>query len=331
MRNSKTPLVSIITPVYGVEKYIEKCAESLFNQTLRDVEFIFVIDVSPDKSLDVLRRVVAKYPERNVKIIEQPENMGSAAARQMGIENAQGDYTIHVDSDDWCELNMLEELYNCALHTNADIVVCDYFVNFVNGKQIYKSQKAAPNGKECAKMLLDGQLHGSMCNKLVRRSLYEANSINFEKGVNMWEDLIVTTQLCYYAKTIIYLPKSFLHYNQTNPNSYVATRSNKSLGDMIMSVEIFENFFSSKKDSRDFTNSILQRKLLVKLELSIFSRGDTQAKYMALFPEVSRAIFTAKSIPIHHKIALWLTTNNSYRLGNMIYAGINFFKKMSNK
>ena len=130
------PLVSIIVPVYGVERYIERCAVSLFEQAYKDIEYIFVNDATPDQSIDVLRRVMERYPERAkaVKIVEHPHNKGISAARNTGVDNATGEYLWQVDSDDYIATDAVEKWVEATERHNADIVICD--VNIVTVKGI---------------------------------------------------------------------------------------------------------------------------------------------------------------------------------------------------
>lgn len=97
--------VSVIIPVYNVEKYIEHCARSLMEQTLMDIEYIFVDDCTPDHSMEILQRVLTDYPERleSIRIIHHTQNSGLATVRNTGLQIAQGEYIIHCDSDDWVE------------------------------------------------------------------------------------------------------------------------------------------------------------------------------------------------------------------------------------
>ncbi len=105
------PKVSVIIPVYGVEKYIERCARSLFEQTLDDIEYLFIDDCTPDKSIEMLKQVLEDYPHRKPQVVihRMEQNSGQAAVRKWGMQNAIGDYVIHCDSDDWVELTMYEE------------------------------------------------------------------------------------------------------------------------------------------------------------------------------------------------------------------------------
>ena len=120
--------VSVVVPIYGVEKYIERCARSLFEQTLEDIEYIFINDASPDSSIDILKKSLEDYPQRKaqVRIINQPYNMGAAKAREVGIKASTGEYNIHCDSDDWMELNAYEQLYNHAKNNDCDVVIGKY-------------------------------------------------------------------------------------------------------------------------------------------------------------------------------------------------------------
>lgn len=123
------PKVSVIIPVYGVEKYIERCARSLFEQTLDDIEFIFVNDCTLDNSINVLETTLEEYPKRKsqVQIINFEQNQGAAKAREIGMKTANGEYIIHCDSDDWVVKEAYETLYNIAKASESDMVICDWF------------------------------------------------------------------------------------------------------------------------------------------------------------------------------------------------------------
>ena len=130
--------VSVIVPIYNVSRFIKRCVESLFNQTLDDVEFIFVNDCTPDDSIDILKKVIADYPDRNTMIINHEVNKGLPAARNTGLKAASGDYIFHCDSDDFIEPTMLNDLYYTACDDNADIVWCDWYLTFEKNERYMK-------------------------------------------------------------------------------------------------------------------------------------------------------------------------------------------------
>ena len=119
--------VSILVPIYNVENFISRCLESLFSQTYSNIEYVFVNDCTPDNSMTILSDMLQKYPSRAtmVKIINNPENQGIAIVRNTLLENATGEYILFVDSDDWIEKDMVENLVERATSTDADIVGCD--------------------------------------------------------------------------------------------------------------------------------------------------------------------------------------------------------------
>ena len=134
------PKVSVIIPIYGVEKYIERCARSLFEQTLDDIEFIFIDDCSPDKSVEILKTILDEYKQIintrkwAISIEKMPINSGLPAVRKYGVKMANGEYIVHCDSDDWIDSRMLNKMYQKGKEYNADIVVCDYFKSDGNNK-----------------------------------------------------------------------------------------------------------------------------------------------------------------------------------------------------
>ena len=126
------PLVSILVPVYGVARYVEQFAHSLLNQSYENLEIIIVNDASPDRSMDILHRVAARYPERGRKIryIDNERNLKVSTTRNEALALASGKYILQVDSDDWMEREMVEKMTRMAEERNADIVWCDYFQNY---------------------------------------------------------------------------------------------------------------------------------------------------------------------------------------------------------
>lgn len=154
---------------------------------------------------------------------------------------AKGEYIIFIDSDDYVEPAMLEEMYHKAKVSSADIVIADYYVNYPQ-KQIYKKQIAPSTGAECARWILSGRLHSSNSNKLIKRELYLNNNISFIEGINMWEDMSTIARICYLANKVAYLPQAYLHYVQYNSNSYTTNITEKSLLDIQAVISILRDF-----------------------------------------------------------------------------------------
>lgn len=210
-----TPNVSIIMPVYNAEKYLHRAVDSILNQTMQEWELIMIDDGSRDSS----PRICDEYAARDARIrVIHKANAGVSAARQNGIDAAQGEYTIHADSDDWVEPTMLEELYAKAKIEEADIVICDYYTNTLD-KQTLNIQKPTDvmDNTQTIRDLFQ-QLHGSCWNKLVARACYTDYGIRFPEGLNYCEDQLTIVRLLLHPIKVTYLNRAFYHYFD-NPSS----------------------------------------------------------------------------------------------------------------
>lgn len=205
--------VSVIIPVYGVEKYIERCARSLFEQTLEEIEFIFVNDCTKDDSITILERVVDDYPKRkkDVLILHHEQNKGLPAARHTGILRATGEFVAHCDSDDWLELDAYKLMYEKAVLEDADVVVCDYQGN--DGERVERIETGLRTTDKEAflRSLMFQRCSWSLWNKLVRRTTCYKEDIIFPKA-NMGEDMLLCVQLLLNAKRISYIPYPIYNY-----------------------------------------------------------------------------------------------------------------------
>ena len=128
--------VSVLIPIYNVESVFARCLDAVFSQTYGDIDYVFVNDCTPDNSMAVLARKCEQYPHRaaSVRIITNSTNQGIAQVRNTLLDNAQGDYVLFVDSDDWIEKNMVMELVETAVLYNLDIVGCNFVWEYANGE-----------------------------------------------------------------------------------------------------------------------------------------------------------------------------------------------------
>lgn len=204
--------VSVIVPIYGVERYIERCARSLFEQTLDDIEFLFIDDCTPDESVGVLRRVLEEYPRRRpqVTIHRMEHNSGQAKVREWGMRNATGEYVIHCDSDDWVDTDMYRALYDKAKKEDADVVVCDYVVtNGINNAKYFTACKSVDKDEYLEEMLYQ-RVDWNLWNKLFKRTVYY-NNITYPL-YNMGEDMAICIQTILLSQKISYVPQPYYYY-----------------------------------------------------------------------------------------------------------------------
>ena len=201
------PKVSVIVPVYNVDKYVDKCLNSLVNQTLNDIEIIVVNDGSTDASEEIVKKYINKYPNL-IKYIKQ-ENQGLSDARNNGLKLVTSDYVMFVDSDDYVCNNILEKMYNKILEENSDFVICGN--NVVNEEDLIISS-TYPNMNDnqdiITKMLL-----GNLCawNKIIKKELLEDKDLAFRSRV-WYEDIDFSFKLFIKAKKMSFLEENLYNY-----------------------------------------------------------------------------------------------------------------------
>lgn len=208
------PEVSVVVPVYGVERFVERCARSLFGQTETDtVEFIFVDDCTPDDSIAIISRVLNDYCalKPQVSILRHDQNRGLPQARKTGIEAARGRYILNVDSDDRLEPDAIETLLAKARETDADIVVCDSFYSTDTHETILHQPV---NPETLLTDMIRTKNTWAVWNKLIRRDLYFSPEPIVFPEIYMAEDMFQVYQLVYRAdkSRIAYVDAPLYHY-----------------------------------------------------------------------------------------------------------------------
>lgn len=221
--------LSIIVPIYGVEKYIAQFAQSLFGQTCTEAQFIFVNDGTKDKSIEILEGLIdSEYPHLrpNILIINK-ENEGLPKARETGLVHAKGEYILFADSDDWLELDTIETLINAIKETKADLIYFD-LVKEYGHKKSYKTEReyTAATKNDFIINLFNYKSAGYTVTKCFRRSLYTDNTI-YTPLLGMHEDIYLMSQIIFYAKSIVHVHKVLYHYRKDNPNSFCSQDKKK--------------------------------------------------------------------------------------------------------
>lgn len=304
-------LVSIIVPVYKAEKYIERCVRSLMEQSMcEDIEFIFVDDSSPDRSIEILNSVLYDYPQRlaNVKILHNEVNLGIAKSRKKGIDNAAGMFIGWCDSDDWCEHDMYEHLWRGTDGGAVDIVICDYYRNGAN-----EQQKVMNNYKDDPYKALEfaydiKQFAYSLWNQLIRADLLKKAFANIVP-TNMGEDLYALIHCYYNAESMNYLKNEFLyHYNVGNVESI--TRS----------LNWPWSFWLEQKENIDKIEVLLGNRYKSYRKMLNVIKYNAKIRCRSLFPndrvwfdtysESHRYIIYNTQIPIFVRIKLMLLMSN---------------------
>ena len=301
------PKISVIVTVYNSEEYIEECIRSLMEQTLDFLEYIIVNDASTDNSINIINSVILEYPNRlsSVRIFNLEKNRGVAHARQLGIENASGEYIIHTDSDDWVDNDMYERLYQKAKDTNADIVGCNFRHEF-SDKQYDFLQQYSESMDENISRLICGKIFPSLCTSLTRRTLIEDNKISFTEGLNMGEDLFFNLQLYLHAKKIVSIDWAPYHYRHTE-NSSCIQRTHKSIISDITIAQNIEQLMKSNNLFVRYSKEIEFRKFYAKLPL-VQDLNDYKScmEWKTTFQETNKNIWQFRQLSIKQRLELWL-------------------------
>lgn len=280
-----TPAVTVIVPIYNVSDYIEKCARNVFEQTLNNLEILFIDDCSPDNSVQIITDLLEEYPERKslTRIIKMSVNSGSAGVRRKGIMEATGEYIIHLDGDDWVDTDYYESLYKAAIQTNADIVMGDEVMEYPDKVIPITNYTLPSSGRDIIREWYKNTI-GLFChNKLVKQSIYRENNILPWEGLNMWEDNGLFARLFYYARKVVHVHGPAYHYNRCNVGAMTAGYGIKQVNQMIGIAKNLTDFFKTKPDAKDFDKTVMAFQYLAKLNLITYS-FDNYRRFREIFP-----------------------------------------------
>ena len=311
--------VSIIIPIFNVRNFIARCVCSLLEQTLHDIEYIFVDDASPDDSIEILKSCIERYPDREtqVTILTHEQNEGLPAARNTGLAVARGEYVFHCDSDDFVEKDMLEQMYNAAKEKDADIVYSDFYLSFEKNER-YMSCPSYETASDMLKVgLLGGNMKYNVWNKLVRRSLYTDNNITFPAGHAMGEDMTMI-RLAACAKSIAYVPKAFYHYVKLNTNAYSATMSERHKIDIRFNVDHTVDFLQNKFGN-ELEKEIAFFKLNTKLPFLITDDETQYEVWKEWWPEANKYICENKAQVFRTRLVQWLAAKGHFRVVKLYF------------
>ncbi len=231
--------VSVIVPVYNVEKYLEKCINSLLWQTLKDIEIIFINDSSTDSSGDILEMYALS--DTRIKIINQ-SNSGQSAARNAGILAATGEFLGFVDSDDWVDKDYFEKLYWAAKNNNCEMAVAG-FKRCKNGsgniRKRFKKEEIFSdiNSKIAADNLPKDNY---IWNKIYNRESWIKHNFKFEEG-RSFEDVAILIKIMYKLGNMVSVPNTYYHYRK-RPSSTVTIKTDKNARDFRWAKKVMYDF-----------------------------------------------------------------------------------------
>ena len=289
--------------MYNAGDYIERCARTLFEQTLKEIEFIFVDDKSTDNTLERLKTLVDGYPDRknDVKIICLDENCGQASARCVGLLNATGDYIIHCDSDDWVDTRIYELMYARAIQDNLDCITCDFF----ESDGIINTEHHIRYHANLFDAIITRELHAALWNKMYKRSILDMDSLVYPKG-NMGEDFIINLQYSYKTTKHAHI-ETPLYYYYNNSTSITRTSDIKKViyryEQSILNIAPLREFLLNNHLFEDYYHHYIsiiacKREILSK---NIKSPGIYEI-WRKSYSEINRYLLTSPKVKFSRKI-----------------------------
>ena len=241
--------VSIIIPVYNVEKYIDKCLNSVINQTLKDIEIIVIDDETPDNSMNI----VNKYAKKDSRIVVLKEkNKGQAGARNYGIKKSSGEYIMFVDSDDYVSNDICEKLYNKATEDNSDIVYSNCIELDEKGDRLPDIPKIEL--KDVKKNYIVNQF--GPCNKIVKASVIKDNNLYFPETIRAYEDIAVVSSWLLHSNNVSYLNEAYYYYLVRDGSTMHQITYDKKLEDIFTSLNIFWEGFNKTNSLEKYHSEI---------------------------------------------------------------------------
>ena len=248
----KNYLLSLVVPIYGVERYIGQFAESVFAQWFEGVEFVFVNDGTKDRSREVLEEVIeSKFSHLcpHITIVHQ-QNMGLPQARRTGFLAARGEYILCADSDDWLSEGALGRIVAEIERTGADLVYFDLVKEYGDKQSIKREREyTAATRREFIRNIFNYRSAGYTVTKCFRRSLYTDNAI-YTPRLSMHEDMCLMAQIIFYAKSIVHLPEVLYHYRKDNPNALCSqSRTTRHLASSRNLLGLYANYKEHLKGS----------------------------------------------------------------------------------
>lgn len=309
------PLVSVLIPVYGVEKYILKCFDSVLNQTYNNIEVVFVNDCTPDNSIKLVKCLIEQtniqYP---VRIVEHEVNKGLAAARNTAVKNAVGELILHLDADDTIAPNTIEKTVDKMIATGADAVMYGMLHEYKD-YSVSESIKIPSDITTYIQMMIERKVSVCMCGGLYKRTLYTDNNIMEIEGCDYEEDYVTKPRLLYYAKKVVALNEPLYIYNHINERSLSSNFNNRCILDTIVTMNTLNHFFRNVIDSQKYEKSLnvaAQKEKANLLTIWSLKEGDMDSwlQIDSLFPET----YLTLSVGVKDYVSLLLSLMKMPRL-----------------
>ena len=304
--------VSVIVPIYKIERYLHQCIDSILEQTFTDFELLLIDDGSPDGC----PTICDEYAKKDTRIrVFHKHNGGLTSARNYGLDNAKGDWIMHIDGDDWIEPTYVEELYNAAIKNNADIAICGLRFAYEDGSSVIEHPTTWDDNKQASLNRYIANIWTTACGSIQKSSLYKDNGVQSPKNLTFCEDFHLMVRLCYFANKVISIDRPLYNYRQRS-SSIVHSLNDKTWRDELSTYLEIIDFFRNQGELETYKKVMSWRTLKTSNGMTLdLSRFEEFKKYN---PDKKDYIWDCPFIEFKLKILAWLITHNCEPIARMI-------------
>ena len=297
-------MVSIIVPVYNIQEYLPECIDSILAQTYPDYELILVDDGSSDRSGEISEEYAEK--DARIKVIHK-KNGGLTSARNAGLAKASGEWIMHVDGDDWIEPDMLALLVSSAESSGADVVIGDFRMVTDERSTIYSSGDFWRDGRESSLNKYIASVWTTAWGSIVKRSIYEKNTISSPTQITYCEDFHLMVRLCFFADRIVHVKVPLYNYRQ-RASSVMHNLNKRTERDEQWAYQDIIRFFKEENVYPDYKKVMNWRVLKSAQELLLDPAG--LDRFQELYQDGENDMWSCPFVNTKIKILAWLMTHH---------------------
>ena len=295
--------ISIIVPIYKIERYLRQCIDSILAQTFTDFELLLIDDGSPDECPAICDEYAKK--DARIRVFHKP-NGGLTSARNYGLYNAKGEWVIHIDGDDWIEPTYVEELYNAVIKNNADIAICGLRFAYKDGSFVIEHPTVWNDNKSASLNRYIASTWTTACGAIYKYSLYRDKGVQSPKNISYCEDFHLMVRLCYFANKVVSIDSPLYNYRQLS-SSIMHSLNEKTWSDELTVYKEIIDFFRIHGEIDTYKKAMSWRTLKAAQDMTL---DLSRFKYFKNYnPDKKHHIWDCPFIGFKIKILSWLITH----------------------
>ena len=304
--------VSVIVPIYKIERYLHQCIDSILEQTFTDFELLLIDDGSQDRCPAICDEYAEK--DERIRVFHKP-NGGLTSARNCGLDNAKGEWIMHIDGDDWVAPTYIEELYNAAIKNDADIAICGFRFAYEDGSSVIEHPTIWDDDKSVSLNRYISSVWTTAWGSIHKSCLYHNNDVRSPKNITYCEDFHLMARLCYFADKVISIDSPLYNYRQ-QLSSIMHSLNDKTWRDELTAYKEIIDFFRNQGELEKYIKAMSWRTLKATQEMTLdTSRFEDFKNYN---PDKKNYIWDCPFIGFKIKMLSWLITHDCTLIASII-------------